>query len=106
MARKSKQQGETGPMSTEIEKKSLEAHVELCAERYATLAERYNSLQIKLDNLGAEVKTLEQHILFIREALAGTGDKGSRQIIAIGTAVFSVLAAGMVTLIVTLFNKV
>ena len=106
MARKSNRTGETGSMSTEIEKKSLEAHVELCAERYATLAERYNALQIKIDNLGSEVKTLEQHILFIREALAGTGDKSSRQLIAIGTTIFGVLAAGMITLIVTLFNKV
>jgi predicted nucleic acid-binding Zn-ribbon protein len=93
-------------MSTEIEKKSLEAHVELCAERYATLAERYNALQIKLDNLGDEVKAMEQHILFIREAIAGTDSKSNKQLIAIGTTVFSVLAAGMITLIVTLFNKV
>jgi hypothetical protein len=93
-------------MSTEIEKKSLEAHVELCAERYATLAERYNSLQLKLDNLGTEVKAMEQHILFIREAIAGTDNKANKQLIAIGTTVFSVLAAGMITLIVTLFNKV
>lgn len=106
MARKGKLTGEAEPMSTDIEKKSLEAHVELCAERYATLAERYNALQIKLDNLGTEVKTLEQHILFIREALAGTQDKNSKQIITIGISVFSVLAAGMITLIVTLFNKV
>jgi hypothetical protein len=93
-------------MSTQIEKVSLEAHVELCAERYATLAERYNSLQIKIDDLSKEVKTIEQHMLFIREALAGTRDKNNKQLIAIGTTVFSVLAAGMITLIVTLFNKV
>jgi predicted nucleic acid-binding Zn-ribbon protein len=93
-------------MSTEIEKKSLEAHVELCAERYNTLAERYSSLQVKIDNLGNEVKTLETHILFIRESLAGTGDKTSKQLIAIGTTIFGVLTAGMITLIVTLFNKV
>lgn len=101
MARK-----EPRSMSTEIEKKSLEAHVELCAERYATLAERYNALQIKLDNLGSEVKAMETHILFIREALAENGNKSSKQIITIGTTVFSVLAAGMVSLIITLFNKI
>lgn len=92
-------------MSTDIEKKSLEAHVELCAERYATLAERYSSLQIKLDNLSTEVKTIQDHILFVREALAGTGSKVNKQIITIGTALFGVLVGSVVTLIIALINK-
>ena len=93
-------------MATDIEKKSLETHVELCAERYATLAERYATLQAKLDTLGSEVKTIETHMVFIRESLASSGNQGSKQLIAIGTTVFGVMAAGMVTLVVTLFNKV
>jgi hypothetical protein len=93
-------------MATDIEKKSLETHVELCAERYATLAERYATLQAKLDSLGNEVKTLEAHMVFIRESLAGSSGNSSKQLIAIGTTIFGVMAAGMITLIVTLFNKV
>jgi len=93
-------------MATDIEKKSLETHVELCAERYATLAERYATLQAKLDSLGNEVKTLEAHMVFIRESLAGSSGHNSKQLIAIGTTIFGVMAAGMITLIVTLFNKV
>lgn len=92
-------------MSTEIEKKSLEAHVELCAERYNTLAERYSSLQIKLDNLSAEVKTIQDHILFVRETIAGSGGKFNKQIITIGTALFGVLAGSVITLIIALINK-
>lgn len=35
--------------TTEIEKKSLEAHVELCAERYRFLEEQLQSLDEKID---------------------------------------------------------
>lgn len=89
-------------MSTDIEKKSLEAHVELCAERYATLAERNATLQSKIENLGVKVADLEKHVLFIREAIAGAGDKHSKQLIAIGTTIVGVLIAGAITLIVNL----
>ena len=45
--------------TTEIEKKSLEAHVELCAERYRFLEEQLHSLDEKVDaviNTVADVK--------------------------------------------------
>lgn len=92
--------------TTNIEKENLEAHVELCAERYAVLAERYATLQAKLDSLGAEVKTLEGHMVFIRETIANSSSKQSKQLITIGTSLLGVLLGGMITLIVTLFNKV
>jgi hypothetical protein len=83
------------PPGSSIEKKSLEAHVELCAERYTTL-------QAKLDSLGAKVAALESHVLFIREALAGTPGKSSKMIITIGTTIIGVLIAGLITAIVAL----
>jgi hypothetical protein len=79
----------------DIEKKNLEAHVELCAERYITL----NS---KLDTLAAKVAALESHVLFIREALAGTPEKSTKTLIAIGTTIIGVLIAGLITTIVAL----
>lgn len=78
-----------------IEKKNLEAHVELCAERYTTL-------QAKLDSLGSKVAALESHVLFIREALAGEPANNSKTIIAIGTTIVGVLIAGLITAIVAL----
>ena len=80
-------------MATDIEKKSLEAHVELCAERY-------EKLETKLNNVESKVEKLEEHVLAIREALAGTGDKQSKQLIAIGTAIISVLITGIITILV------
>jgi hypothetical protein len=36
--------------ATEIEKKSLEAHVELCAERYNQLDARFEHIEDKIGN--------------------------------------------------------
>jgi len=85
-------------MSTNIEKQSLEAHVELCAERY-------EKLENKLENVEKKVERLEEHILAIRESLAGSGNQQSKQLIAIGTAIIAVLITGLITLTVHLINK-
>lgn len=87
---------------TDIEKVSLEAHVELCAERYATLDERNKIIQSKIEALGNKVATLEEHIIFIRETIAGAGSKHNKQLIAIGTTIVGVLIGGIITLIVNL----
>ena len=85
-------------MSTDIEKQSLEAHVELCAERYEKLENKLNAVEKK-------VEKLEEHVVAIRETLADAGDRQSKQIIAIGTAIISVLITGIITLTVHFINK-
>lgn len=91
--------------STDIEKKSLEAHVELCAERYASLERNYDLLHNKIENLNAKIERMDAHIVAIREALASSGDKQSKQLIAVGTAVLSVLITGIITLTINFINK-
>lgn len=85
-------------MATNIEKTNLEAHVELCAERY-------EKLETKLESLEKKVEGLETHVLEIKQALAGAGDKQSKQLIAIGTAIISVLITGLITVLVNFVNK-
>lgn len=85
-------------MSTNIEKNNLEAHVELCAERYEKLENKIQSVETK-------VERLETHVLEIKQALAGAGDKQSKQLIAIGTAIVSVLITGLITVLVHFINK-
>lgn len=85
-------------MATNIEKTNLEAHVELCAERY-------EKLETKLESLERKVEGLETHVLEIKQALAGAGDKQSRQLIAIGTAIITVLITGLITVLVNFINK-
>lgn len=85
-------------MTTAIEKENLEAHVELCAERYA-------KLETKLEAVEKKVEALESHVIEIKTSLAGAGDRQSKQLIAIGTAIISVLITGIITLTVHLVNK-
>ncbi len=85
-------------MATSIEKENLEAHVELCAERYA-------KLETKLEAVEKKVEALEDHIISIKETLAGAGEKQSKQIIAIGTAIITVLITGIITLTINFINK-
>ena len=85
-------------MATNIEKNNLEAHVELCAERY-------DKLETKLDSLEKKVEGLETHLFEIKRTLAGAGDKQSKQLIAIGTAIISVLITGLITVLVHFINK-
>ena len=85
-------------MSTNIEKTNLEAHVELCAERY-------EKLETKIEAVERKVEQLETHIIDIKQTLAGAGDRQSKQLIAIGTAVISVLITGLITVLVHFINK-
>jgi len=85
-------------VSTNIEKTNLEAHVELCAERY-------EKLESKLETVEKKVEQLEHHIIDIKQTLAGTGDRQSKQLIAIGTAIISVLITGLITILVNFINK-
>lgn len=81
--------------STDIEKKSLEAHVELCAERYANLENKLDSLESRMDKM-------EKYILEIRNSLSGSENNQFKTIIAVGTTLMGALVAGAITLIVHL----
>jgi len=70
--------------TTEIEKKSLEAHVELCAERY-------NSLDMRLDALAEHIKKVEQCTADIREMMAAHIEKHNDRLIAWGVGTIGVL---------------
>jgi predicted nuclease with TOPRIM domain len=85
-------------MTTEIEKKSLEAHVELCAERYG-------ALETKLGNLATKVEKLEEHIIFIRDKLSSAPNSANKTLITIGTTLVGALITGMIVILVNFINK-
>jgi predicted nucleic acid-binding Zn-ribbon protein len=71
--------------TTNIEKKSLEAHVELCAERYSALESR-------LDNVDSKISQLEKIICEVRDMVQTMSEKRNDQLInwaigAIGTLI-------------------
>lgn len=86
----------------ESERTSLGAHVDLCAERY-------RSLEDKLDKLETRMSTMEEHIIVIRtklsESAADASNKSSGQLISIGTAFGAALLTGLITILVHFIMK-
>jgi predicted nucleic acid-binding Zn-ribbon protein len=93
--------------STDIEKKNLEAHVELCAERY-------KSLEDKLDNLDQRVSAIEKKIDSkmqaieskvedkfgeIKKAIIDFQEKRNTQLIGWGVSIISTLISILLTLL-------
>ncbi len=81
--------------TSSIEKENLEAHVELCAERY-------RQLNMKLDTLDSKVTSMEGMISEIKNGLSDATDKHNKQLITIGTSLIVVLIGAIVTLLVAL----
>lgn len=79
--------------TTEIEKKSLEAHVELCAERYKSLDER-------LDFLGEKIARVEEFTSEIKDAVHKLGEKSNDRLIGWGVGIIASLI-GMVGWLLT-----
>ena len=84
--------------ATDIEKKSLEAHVELCAERY-------DNLDTKLCNLEERMDKVESHLLDIKTTLSTNDSSQYKTLIAIGTTIIGVLITGLITLGVHIASK-
>jgi len=67
--------------TTQIEKENLEAHVELCAERY-------DALETKLDTVEKKVGSLENSVKEIKDMIIHLDRRRSTQLITwAGTAV-------------------
>jgi phage shock protein A len=86
----------------ESERTSLGAHVDLCAERYRSLEE-------KLDKLENRMSTMEEHIIIIRtklsESAADVSGKTSNQLISIGTVFGAALLTGLITVFIQFILK-
>jgi len=72
--------------TTEIEKKSLEAHVELCAQRY-------KFLEMKLTEVDSDVKNVKNHVESITNKLDIMGNKRNDQLIGWGIGLIGFLVA-------------
>ena len=66
--------------TTEIEKKSLEAHVELCAERYRNLDER-------LEHMDEKIGAVETIIREVHDMINSMGEKRNAQLINWGAGI-------------------
>lgn len=71
--------------TTDIEKKSLEAHVELCAERY-------KMLEIKLSNVESAVGSVKAMVENLDTTVSTMAEKNNDRLIQWGVALIAVLA--------------
>ena len=72
------------PDTTDIEKKSLEAHVELCAERYRHLETKLETVESKITNLGTVIREVHDMLINLK-------DRRNSQIIALGSSLVLML---------------
>ena len=70
--------------TTDIEKKSLEAHVELCAERYRLL-------ETKLESMDEKITTLFGVIAELRGMLQANATKNNDRLISWGVRIIAAL---------------
>lgn len=83
---------------TAIEKKSLEAHVELCAERYNALENRIGSMIVCIDEIKSDIK--QMHIM-----IQTMSDKRNNQLISWGMGTMGSMAAVIGWLLMTYVFK-
>lgn len=67
--------------TTTLEKTSLEAHVDLCALRYAQLDQRLSSLESKVDNIHSDIVSGQKSLSKVIIGTAGTVVAGVLSII-------------------------
>ena len=72
--------------TTDIEKKSLEAHVELCAERYKLL-------EIKLENVEEGVASTKTLVKELSDNVTKMAEKDNDRLIKWGVGIIATLAA-------------
>lgn len=70
-------------MATDIEKENLEAHVELCAERYKTLETRLTSIENKVEQLSVIIQQSQNSMTKVLVGTAGTVIAGVISIVVV-----------------------
>jgi prefoldin subunit 5 len=78
--------------ATDIEKKSLEAHVELCAERY-------NALEDKMTVINQSIAELCDMIKEVKSSVSKLTEKNNDRLITWGIGIIGFLSASVIYLI-------
>jgi len=84
--------------TTDIEKKSLEAHVELCAERYRFLEE-------KLDTLDATLISVKADVVSVKDMMQKVVNQRNTQLINWGIGIIAVMGSVIGYLVVNFVLK-
>ena len=84
--------------TTDIEKKSLEAHVELCAERYRFLEE-------KLEILDAMLGSVKADVVSVKDMMQKVVNQRNNQLINWGIGIIAVMGSVIGYLVVNFVLK-
>jgi hypothetical protein len=84
--------------TTDIEKKSLEAHVELCAERYRHLEEKLETLDSMLGSVKADVMS-------VKDMMQKVVNQRNNQLINWGIGIIAVLGSSIGYLVINFVLK-
>jgi len=84
--------------TTDIEKKSLEAHVELCAERYRLL-------ELKIENVETSVGSVKTMVTEVHEMMHAMANKRNDQLINWGIGIIGTLIGTVAWLAVHYFKN-
>jgi prefoldin subunit 5 len=84
--------------TTDIEKKSLEAHVELCAQRYKFLEEKLETMEEKIVSVANTVNT-------VKNCIEKISNKNNDRLIAWGVGIIGFLTATIGYLLVNYVFK-
>lgn len=81
--------------TTEIEKKNLEAHVEICAERYKNLETKLENLEGRMDGFDERLDKVEGHLVDIKNAVSSKTEQQSDRTITILLSVFGIVLTAL-----------
>ncbi len=84
--------------TTELEKKSLEAHVDLCAQRYRFLEQKFQTVEEKIEDQGTVIRE-------VHDMVQNMAEKRTDQIMAWGMGIIGALVAIVGYLLVTYVVK-
>lgn len=83
---------------SELEKESLEAHVDLCSERY-------NGLHRELKNLGSRMDKFEKTLSELKDMMISMKADRNKQLINWGVGIIGVLISAVGALLFVLLTK-
>ena len=84
--------------TTELEKKSLEAHVDLCAQRYRFLEQKFAQVEEKITEQGTVIRE-------VHDMVQNMSEKRNEQLMAWGMGIIGALVAIVGYLLVTYVVK-
>lgn len=83
----------------QIEKKSLEAHVDLCAERYNELNKNIKTMEVRIDSLSS-------HVLGLKEDMNKIVSRINSRIITIAGATLGIMTTAVIALTLKLIDVI